>query len=611
MAMPRPPLGRDPHTPSRRPLFSPWALLPTAVSVLLLLLASVRVFGDVFRPGLAVELMLVSYLSALGLACQRDQRRGAVLITAVVLAVYLLCWAKWVVFREAVTVTDLLVIPEAFSILPAAVQVTVVVAAALVGAGLLANVALPPTRHAFVLGMPLFMYAAAVWGRPDGVAHALEQVRPPTFWAPGEDAWRNGPLVVLAREFARLTMWRQDLERDVDVGTRARLLDVDALRPAPPRRNLHVVVMESLFDPLRVRDAHFDSDPFDPRFRGWMHEGVSLALAATFGGQSARAEFEVLCGVPAYGMLGVDFQALRGAPIPCLPHALRELGYTTMASVPASPSFFNANTAYAAAGFAHRYFDDHFAHDDLDGGLVSDATVFAQNLHDLERLAGNASPMLNYVVTFSGHRPFTMSPVRRPPVFPGDAPIVLAANAAYYNTRAVADFVAALEARDPEAVVLVLADHLPLLTLDASGGRADDYRFDLTAPPAHAAGERQWLESRATILVARRAGRTVPLGLVPHYGLPEVMLDLISDGAYCASRHCLAAEPVRYRPDGHRDVFTTVDRFPAEVCRSGPAPANADGSDACAAAVRLRDDVRRAYRQLLWLGVRHADASGD
>jgi hypothetical protein len=611
MWMPRPPLGRDPHGLPGRPLFSPWALLPTAVSVLLLLLASIRVFGNVFRPGLAGELVLVFYLSALGLACQRNERRGAMLIGAVVLAVYLLCWAKWVVFREAVTVADLLVIPEAFSILPAAVRVGVVVATALVGAGLLANVALPTTRHAVVLGMPLFMYAAVVWGRPDGVAHALEQVRPQTFWAPGEDGWRNGPLVELAREFARLSVWRQDLEREVDVGERPPLLDVDALRTAPPQRNLHVVVMESLFDPLRVRGAQFDSDPFDPRFRRWMREGNSLALAATFGGQSARSEFEILCGVPAYGMLGVDFQALRGAPIPCLPRALRELGYTTMASVPVNASFFNANTAYVAAGFAYRYFDNHFAHDDLDGELVSDATVFARNLHDLERFAGSASPVLNYVVTYSGHRPFTMNPVRRPPVFPGDAPIVLAANAAYYNTRAVADFVAALEARDPDAVVLVLADHLPLLTLDATGGPADDYRFGLAASPAHAAGERQWLESRATILVARRAGLTVPLGLIPHYGLPEVMLDLISDGAYCASRHCLAAEPVRYRPDGHRDVFTTAERFPTEVCRSGPAPADADGSDVCAAAVRLRNEARRAYRQLLRLGVRHADAPRD
>jgi hypothetical protein len=366
-------------------------------------------------------------------------------------------------------------------------------------------------------------------------------------------------------------------------------------------RNLHIIQEESFIDPLDFRGVSFPVDPIDPRLRRWMQEGDSLALSATFGGQSSRPEFEVLCGVPSYAALGVEFNLLRGAAIPCLPNVLRERGYVTVANVASSASFFNVGRAYPGVGFEHRFFAPDFTFDDMDGLWLSDASVFRQSLAHVGGLKVAGRPIFSYIVTGAGHEPFELDPAARPVRFPGESWMMRSANAAHYNSKALADLVESIEAKDPDAVVVIMGDHLPPLGLSNEGFGQGDYRVRRSASTdAH-----QWaldsLVSRGTLLVVRKAGQTVPAGIVPQYAIAETVLDLLTDGDYCKSIACVSARDVIYRPRNDEPRFTTRSGFPARVCEQ-----EGSGTPACDEAWRLHRHLQAAYDALLAKGIQRA-----
>jgi hypothetical protein len=90
----------------------------------------------------------------------------------------------------------------------------------------------------------------------------------------------------------------------------------------------------------------------------------------------------------------------------------------------------------------------------------------------------------------------------------------------------------------------------------------------------------------------------VPVGLVAAYALPEIVLDLASDGAYCRGFACASRAPILYRPIDQRATFTSAAAFPLPAC-TGP-----HDVAACADAQALDRRLRLAYRQLI------ADAAG-
>ena len=71
---------------------------------------------------------------------------------------------------------------------------------------------------------------------------------------------------------------------------------------SPRGRNVHMIVLESFWDPALLKAAGLSEDPVDPAFRRlWAQAGHSRALSPVFGGYTANAEFEALCGFPVAG----------------------------------------------------------------------------------------------------------------------------------------------------------------------------------------------------------------------------------------------------------------------------------------------------------------------
>lgn len=593
----------------RRPICSRESVfiaLPAGAAVVSLVLLSIYTFGSAFRPGLFAEFFVVLYLSFVVSSFQRHLPTAALLFSLFLLLFYAACFAKWLALNEAVTLFDFASLDEVLFTLPRFSVVALAFAVLVIGGLFLRNAKRPRLVRAVAVLAPLIVYAAGVFAAPDGMVSAFETVRPEMYWRPDQNMWRNGPAYTLARELPESVRVRRRLRNrsaaaaggDPTGTIRAAVLPPSRAIP----RNLHLILLESFIDPLNFRRIAFRADPIDSRLRRWMRESDSIALSPIFGGQTGRSEFEVLCGLPSYGLLGIEFNILRGAPVPCLPNVLRERGYVTVASVPVPPSFFNVGRAYRGVGFEHRYFGPDFDKSDMDGEWVSNVTVFRHNLARLQSTARAGKPIFNYVVTSSGHEPFALNPATRPPVFEGDTPAMRAATAIHYNSAAAADFVEALEARDPDAVVVLFGDHLPLLGhgddgFRAGGYRVRDHRSD--APGFWEPDSPTWLESRATPLIVRKARQSVRVGIVSHFVIPEVILDLSSDGAYCQATDCISRRPIIYRPRGAQALFTTREAFPHPVCES----ALQRGNEPCAAALRLHQTMLADYENLLRAGL--------
>jgi phosphoglycerol transferase MdoB-like AlkP superfamily enzyme len=137
-------------------------------------------------------------------------------------------------------------------------------------------------------------------------------------------------------------------------------------------RNIHVVLEESFWDPSPLTAAGVTQSPIDPRFlKLWADSGYTHSLSPAFAGQTANAEFEVLCGFPI-DRASVKFEEGFNDKIPALPHLLKEIGYRTVASHPNSPGFWNRQVAYRKLGFETFWSLPNFIQDDMAGPFLSD-----------------------------------------------------------------------------------------------------------------------------------------------------------------------------------------------------------------------------------------------
>lgn len=350
---------------------------------------------------------------------------------------------------------------------------------------------------------------------------------------------------------------------------------------ASPRRNLHMIVLESFWDPTALVEAGIAEDPFDPRFRAlWEAAGRSRALSPVFGGQTANAEFEALCGFPVVRQ-GVFFESgLRNAA-PCLPRHLAERGYATVASHPNVAAFWNRTNAYRRLGFERYWSGGDFVRDDMVRDFLSDRSLYAQVDERIRPMLAAGTPLFNYVLTIYGHLDYPVDE-RRPEVVPvrtDDELVRRFVSTVHYKTVELMDHLDALRQRDPEAVIVVFGDHLPYLgTAYARSGVLAAHPGDNTAAMV--------LDRSATplLVIDGRAG-PVPVGDLPIFRIPSLVLDLLGDETPSVMDLTAPPEGVTVRPLPGRAVVAAAGG--PELCQPEPARP----SPACAAATAWAHDV--------------------
>lgn len=405
-----------------------------------------------------------------------------------------------------------------------------------------------------------------------------------------------------ARNLARRT--QAPLEDEVDQA----LTLLGATQPSPfleiaggeagrGGRNVHMIVLESFWDPAVLKAAGLSEDPLDPAFRKlWKAAGHARALSPVFGGYTANAEFEALCGFPVKTD-AVFFEGRLRRDVPCLPRHLGEAGYRSFASHPNAAPFWNRINAYRRVGFDHYWSDRDFVLDDMNGEFLGDASLYRQVLERVGPVLDGAQPVFNYVLTYFGHLDYPLNSLR-PPVIEAksDNALVQAyANTVHYKSRELMAFLEELRKRDPDAVIVLFGDHLPSLGWNHGGYvesgllAADRSQFD----------DEMFRTLVATPLVVIDGRRgPVKTGDLPIYALPALILDLLGDERDSMLRFAARADDaLRVRP--LPGVHFTLDDRSLTICRGGEPLPGCEASTAWVEAVAL-------LKRDLFSGAQHA-----
>ena len=416
---------------------------------------------------------------------------------------------------------------------------------------------------AMVLPMSLFLWRLnwRIWPRPLMWLTLTTVLWTVPLWAPSLPLrWvgQSGPVLVPFSDLRnvenhgrvlmllRLEAARQDLLPRLDAERKRHAVSdrnaavVRTLAPTAKRPNIHLVVLESFVDPTFFDALALPVDPAHPRYRALIGARPGLIRSAVFGGKTAQAEFEILCGVRAWERYAPsEFLTMTGAPSPCLPRLLEALGYRTVASNAYRPNYFNATHAYGSLGFTEIHFPKAYAPgrtsylrltEDPDWYLF-DGELLRQNLDYVRKID---RPVFNYILGVYGHSPFALE--GRHQVFdalPGDPEpsIWRLVNQFHHRTQAVAAFVDDVFAHDPEAMVIVTSDHLPPLPSGTGGYATLGYLDGHPEPLLH------------NVLLVFRHGRVVSLPTLAHWMLPSLILDHISEGRFCADFPCPHRQP--------------------------------------------------------------------
>jgi phosphoglycerol transferase MdoB-like AlkP superfamily enzyme len=537
-----------------------------------LLLAAATAYG-LAVPGRIVDLEwtealteapLLVYLYALLLAPLR-RSRWALLAAAVPLAALYLIHDVYVLRLGLVpNIADFALVPDLFSALSGERRFVV-------GLFLAAPVALwafaverPlrwPGRSGALLAAPALLAAFALRLAPAAVYHAVDAVTADEEWSDGLTVDHWGRLYAALLREARRAGFSAGLRGYTPID-RSPLHVGRPLLSALDGRNVHVVVLESFVDVRRLEGVRFSSPPVSPEFAALADPFIGSSVSPVFGGETARAEFEVLCGVPSLRLYGLEFLSFTGAPTYCLPRILRDAGYHTVLTFPHGPIFFNTRRAYPALGFEELLFGDRYAGPGQESvamrgqDYLFDGDLFPQNLDKVARLVREGRPFLNYVLTIYGHWPFDIDEKAHPSqidVTPPEEDLRKIANQMRLRTEALAAYLAGLRAVDPRGIIVMVADHLPPLV----GGPGEYARLGY----ASLSGLRERAPASVPyenflLVVTDAAPRKLPL--MRHFDLPHWILDELSHGAYCREKHCdfgrLPVVPAEYL-DRYRTIL--------------------------------------------------------
>ena len=296
------------------------------------------------------------------------------------------------------------------------------------------------------------------------------------------------------------------------------------------KRNVHVILLESFWDPLLLEGIDFSADPISPEFRElWAQTGNSTLLSPVFGGYTANAEFEVLCGFPVT-VDTVFFEGWVRKAAPCLPAHLQAQGYHTYASHPNVAAFWNRVNVYDRIGFETYWSKKDFVLDDMNRNFLGDASLYRQMLEKLDDKLQSGEPVFNYIVTIFGHLDYPFNE-NRPKVVDASGENRMVedyANQIYYKSRELMVFLDELRKRDPDGLIVMFGDHLPFLGPNYGGyteiGMLESSRGDFTDPMFRTL-------TRTPMIVIDGSNGPVNTGELPMYRIPELVLDLLGDNS--------------------------------------------------------------------------------
>lgn len=501
---------------------------------------------------------LVLYLYWLLNAIQREDRWTPWLAGLPIATLYGLYDGFFLAYGAVFRIVNFAELPELLQVLPLPHKTGLL--AALFGPLLLVLLRLDwrKYRHALIGSVPALLLGSATHVGAERFVNTFDEIGTDVVvWSDELSVENNGRFAML---FYFEAQRRLALEQSASFRNRAAYTDdatklAAALREHGAGRHVHLVVMESFLDPTLFKEVRYSKDPRHPDYVARFGKNAGYSLSPVFGGGTAQAEFEVLCGVPAFRALSsIEFNAFTGAPAFCLPGVLMQAGYRTLASNAYKPNFFNAIKAYTGIGFGEAFFPAEYARQrstylsaaEVPPGeqYLFDGELFSQNVDFIaEQLRTNPDqPLFNYVLSMYGHFPHTMDPKLRPPVLTmearhSDDQLRLAANQHYYRTQAIAAYVRKLIELDPKSLIVMVSDHLPPLEDGTGSYKKLGYMGNIDDSTSY-----------NRILVIEN-GKPVRYRNIHHYDVPTLVMNYLTDGWYCKNNECNLYRSTRNRAD--------------------------------------------------------------
>lgn len=466
---------------------------------------------------------------------------------------------------DAYALRSLLLILEGWRFVAAAVPL------AAMAALLLFNFTL---RHwsSYLASMLLILFGLTLVYKPVAVLEPLDKHFGNSVWDQRSNYLYRGATLYTLQEGARYFA-DADVPPDRDLALAAA---ENLLRNDPPKaavasftpRNVHIVLLESFWDPSALKKAGYNQAPLAPELlKLWKSAGYSRAMSPVFGGYTANAEFEILCGFPVVED-SVKFERKLLNDAPCLPHLLAERGYRTLASHPNVPVFWNRVNAYRRMGFQTYWSQKDFVLDDMNREFLSDASLYRQVLEKIAAPLDAKQPLLDYIVTYFGHWNYPLSKSRPNRITSTSKveEVSTYANTVYYKSRELMDFLKQLHERDPDSVIVAFGDHLPFMGENFAGyvdsGALTPKRSDFSSDMF------KFYVSTPMLIIDGKNG-PVKFSSLPIYEVPALLLKLlnITEPNIMDYTRSPAGMKVRPLPGLHIDL---LDDGNVEVCKEPP-----------------------------------------
>lgn len=536
-----------------RPFQNPYLNLLLRFAVLLAALYGyslvMETYGGFSTEGLLqqwLEIVLVVYLYAMFYFALRPVAWRGLLAAVPLILLYLVHDIFYLAYGKVFRFINVSELPELLQILSPAYLLLLGLVCLLPLAAMLGWANYHRPRRLLVWSLPLLLLVASVETAPLAFASGFRQVAHEIVkYSDGKSVENNGRLAMLLfREAERATIleqvkpYRDRLEFDREASARLAMFNTHN-----NHRNVHLIILESFLDPRLFTQLGFSQPPVHPAYAKLVGENAGLSISPVFGGATSQAEFEVLCAVPAFEKLSsVEFNVFTGSAAHCLPDLLAGAGYRSVASNAYKPNFFNTVPAYQGMGFVERYFpaeflsnEDSYLHVGDPGSeeYLFDADLFAQNREFVKQHLQQQpdKPLFNYLLTIYGHTPHVLNPTLRPSIitvqsaYPDDH-LQHATNQFYYRTEAIAEHVNALLKMDPNSLIIFMSDHVPPLRNGPNTYRALRYMDNI---------EQAYFYNPVVII---EAGKVHKYPTLHHYDLSGVILNFLSEGAYCKQRDC-------------------------------------------------------------------------
>ncbi len=488
---------------------------------------------------------------------------------------------------------DLFALPELVRVLHGTSLIALASPVAVLAVLMLANLGWRPRAAALAVVGGVALVTAMLL-RPTWLVSLAEGGRMAVPWNQGANMLAEGPTGYLLGEVARDRVSRPPLP------TQAEVEAVLAQVSKPPRstqlvepHDVVLILLESFWDAGRLSAAGLSGDPLAPELRAlWDAAGDSHAMSPEFGGGTANPELEILCGTPTRLIFpGIAFATSVRHAIPCLPELLAGSGWTTAAFHPNVPSFWNRAAVYPRLGFQRFHSLGDFTLNDLNGEFLSDASLYRQ-AWAISHPRPGASPELSYVLTYTGHWDYPLNPELRPYLLTSTSvvpEVARYASSTFYSSRELAAFIDRILTDDPNALIVALGDHLPVLGENVEAYRESGLFNDWV--PSFTPEQFRTLASVPLLMVDGRNG-PVQLGTVSQFELPSLVLERLGLPVprWMSAMLPPAGWHIRTRPEGMLVLPKDGDAIVCHTRDEGPI---------CAEAFRWLDRARVVARDLV------------